>query len=72
MTTEIKHYDIKEKLVANGISEEDHVKLQSLYNEKMHELYLYLADYGEFKDLSEGLILYTEAQHLTKGEILVR
>lgn len=68
----IKHYDIKEKLVTNGVQESRHEEFQKLYNKKMHELYLYLADYSEFKDLSEGLILYTEAQSLTKGEILVR
>ena len=69
---EIKHYDIKEKLVANGVQEDRHVEFQKLYNEKMNQLYLYLADYGDLKDISEGLILYTEAQYLTKGEILMR
>ena len=44
MTTEIKYYDIKKVLEDNGVPEEEHVKLQSLYNEKMHQIFLILTN----------------------------
>lgn len=41
---EIKHYDIKQKLIDNGVPEEEHERLQSLYNEKMYQIYLRLSE----------------------------